>query len=234
MLSFYKVFGFPTGVGALVVRRDALRRLDRPWFSGGTVDWVSIRHRRHQLRRTLEAFEDGTPNYYGIAALEAGFTFLRRVGIERLGARVADLTVRLLGRLQHSTHRNGAPVFQIYGPPDGRDRGGTVPFNVLTLRGRVIAYETVEARARAAGIAVRGGCFCNPGSAEAAFDFPAGASLRCLRSTNEFTPRRFARCLGDGTPVGAVRASIGVATSEKDIDRAVAVLTRIAASAQGK
>jgi hypothetical protein len=29
--------GWPTGVGALLARREALARLERPWFSGGTV-----------------------------------------------------------------------------------------------------------------------------------------------------------------------------------------------------
>ena len=37
-ISFYKMFGLPTGVGALIARRDALARLQRPWFAGGTVD----------------------------------------------------------------------------------------------------------------------------------------------------------------------------------------------------
>jgi len=40
-LSFYKLFGYPTGVGALVARRDALARLRRPWFAGGTVTYAS-------------------------------------------------------------------------------------------------------------------------------------------------------------------------------------------------
>lgn len=33
-LSFYKLFGFPTGLGALVARREALAQLKRPWFAG--------------------------------------------------------------------------------------------------------------------------------------------------------------------------------------------------------
>src|SRR5690606_26370346 len=49
-LSFYKMFGFPTGIGALVARRDALALLRRPWFAGGTVDWVSTREPDHALR----------------------------------------------------------------------------------------------------------------------------------------------------------------------------------------
>src|SRR5213075_2744513 len=36
-LSFYKMFGYPTGVGALIARVDALRKLQRPWFAGGTI-----------------------------------------------------------------------------------------------------------------------------------------------------------------------------------------------------
>ncbi|MGH2588632.1 MAG: aminotransferase class V-fold PLP-dependent enzyme, partial [Dehalococcoidia bacterium] len=36
-LSFYKMFGYPTGVGCLIARRAALAKLRRPWFAGGTV-----------------------------------------------------------------------------------------------------------------------------------------------------------------------------------------------------
>ena len=41
-VSFYKMFGFPTGVGALVVKESFLRDLRRPWFAGGTVDVVQV------------------------------------------------------------------------------------------------------------------------------------------------------------------------------------------------
>jgi selenocysteine lyase/cysteine desulfurase len=232
-LSYYKLFGFPTGVGALVARRDALRRLERPWFAGGTVEWVSVRHRRHRLRDGVDAFEDGTTNYYGIAALAAGFAFLRTVGMPRLGAHVAELTGRLLAGLQATRHTGGAPAVRLYGPHDRRDRGGTVTFNLLDRHGAVIPYDVVEAAVRGAGIAVRGGCFCNPGAAETAFGFPPAASLRCLRETTRFTPPRFARCLGAGTAVGAIRASAGAATSAEDVARAVQAFGRIARRARG-
>ena len=39
-VSFYKMFGFPTGVGALVAKESFLTQLQRPWFAGGTVDVV--------------------------------------------------------------------------------------------------------------------------------------------------------------------------------------------------
>ena len=41
-ISFYKMFGFPTGVGALVVKESFLKDLQRPWFAGGTVDVVQV------------------------------------------------------------------------------------------------------------------------------------------------------------------------------------------------
>jgi molybdenum cofactor sulfurtransferase len=41
-ISFYKMFGFPTGVGALVVKKSFLETLKRPWFSGGNVDIVQV------------------------------------------------------------------------------------------------------------------------------------------------------------------------------------------------
>lgn len=41
-VSFYKMFGFPTGVGALIVKKSFLSRLKRPWFAGGTVDIVQV------------------------------------------------------------------------------------------------------------------------------------------------------------------------------------------------
>src|SRR5205085_6847584 len=59
-LSFYKMFGYPTGLGALIARHDALDRLRRPWFSGGTVEFVSVHHAAHLLKDGVEAFEDGT------------------------------------------------------------------------------------------------------------------------------------------------------------------------------
>ena len=41
-VSFYKMFGFPTGVGCLVAKKSFLKQLRRPWFAGGTVDVVQV------------------------------------------------------------------------------------------------------------------------------------------------------------------------------------------------
>src|SRR3984885_5559427 len=59
-MSWYKMFGYPTGVGALLVRRDAMPRLRRPWFSGGTIWSVSLQGGWHRMLDDEGAFEDGT------------------------------------------------------------------------------------------------------------------------------------------------------------------------------
>ncbi len=49
-ISFYKLFGYPTGIGALLVRKSALAKLRCPYFVGGTVNLVSVQGRRHHVR----------------------------------------------------------------------------------------------------------------------------------------------------------------------------------------
>ncbi len=220
VISFYKVFGYPTGVGALVARRNALEKLHRPWFAGGTVDFASVQNDTHQLRSGAERFEDGTPDFLGLAALIPGLEFMEQMDMDRLAEHVRVLAGELLEALTSLRHTNGKPMVVVYGPPTMDRRGGTVAFNVLDAAGRPISYAIVEDRAREAGVSVRGGCFCNPGAGERAFDLPADEAARCFRATAQgFTLERFAECMGADIAVGAVRASVGMATNSDDIRR---------------
>ena len=56
---FYKLFGYPTGLGALLARRPALARLQRPWFSGGTVVAANIQGEWSCRCPGHALFEDG-------------------------------------------------------------------------------------------------------------------------------------------------------------------------------
>lgn len=223
LLSMYKLFGFPAGVGALVARRDAMAILTRPWFAGGTVDWVSTAHPMHRLRDGVEGFEDGTPNFSGIAALRPGFEFIERVGLSDISAHVGSLTATALRLLRSRRHANGNPVFRLYGPKTTLNRGGTIAFNVQNAGGSVVNYERVEAWAARHDVAIRGGCFCNPGASEAAFGLGQTELRRCLEASRgvTFTPRRLGDCLGGAVPVGALRISVGLANYDADLERAV-------------
>ncbi|PKB79215.1 MAG: hypothetical protein BZY88_14440 [SAR202 cluster bacterium Io17-Chloro-G9] len=70
--SFYKMFGYPTGVGCLIARRSALAKLDRPWFAGGTIDMASVQAEGHNLAEGEAAFEDGTINYLNLPGVRSG------------------------------------------------------------------------------------------------------------------------------------------------------------------
>ena len=228
--SFYKIFGYPTGVGALVMRRAAAAKLERPWFAGGTVDWVSVQLGMHKLRAGVDAFEDGTPDFLAIAAIGAGFDVLNSVGHSRLAQRVHSLTAQLVDGLQSLRHGSGDPLVRVYGPSNMSDRGGTVTFNLIDPEGVVVPFALVDSCARAACVSVRGGCFCNPGASEVAFGFDADATKRCLETLgNTFTIERFAACMGRDTAVGAVRASLGIASNARDVGRLIDVLRSFAA-----
>lgn len=222
-LSFYKLFGYPTGVGALVARREALARLRRPWFAGGTVTYASVQADRHRLRARHEAFEDGTPNFLGIAALASGFALLEEVGFHRLTPHVHGLTQCFLEVILALRHRNGRELVRIYGPSDMTARGGTVAFNLSGRDRTAIPYSLVETRAREAKVSFRGGCFCNPGASEVAFELEAGRLAACFDSIgDDFTVERLAACIDK--PVGAVRVSFGMANNLDDVNRTLDVI----------
>lgn len=228
-LSLYKITGYPTGVGALVARRSALEQLQRPWFAGGTVEFSSVQNDTHLLRAGAAGFEDGTPNFLALSAIPEGLRRFQAIGVQRIGAHVQDLTGLVLGGLATLRHRNGRRLVVVHGPATLVTRGGTVSFTLVDRHGRWIPHWDVERSLATQRIAVRSGCFCNPGAAERAFAFEAGRVRGCLAGTQRdrepFSLERFARCM-DGGPVGAIRASVGMATSQDDVERFLGALER--------
>ena len=135
-ISFYKIIGFPTGVGCLLVRRDRLESVTRPWFSGGTVTIASVQGDGHYLCPDEAAFEDGTVDYLNLPAVGFGLQHIEEVGLESIHRRVMCLTEWLLGAMAGLRHRNGRRVIEIHGPADGNERGGTVAFLMRDRDGR--------------------------------------------------------------------------------------------------
>ena len=216
-VSWYKVFGLPTGVGCLVARWEALARLRRPWFAGGTVAAVSVVADWHQLLGDESGFEDGTLNFLSIPDVEAGLNWIRGIGVDLIQRRVRYLTGWLLTRLAALRHTDGSPLVRIYGPADTVSRGGTIALNVLTPAGEVVDERLVADEAAEAKLSLRTGCFCNPGAGEGAFDI----SPAQLNGAEDWGVRTIDDYLGlIGLPTGgAVRVSLGVASTYADADR---------------
>jgi molybdenum cofactor sulfurtransferase len=218
--SFYKLFGYPTGVGCLLARRSALAKLQRPWFAGGTITVASVQGDKYYLAENETAFEDGTPNYLSLPAVEIGIEHIESIGIDRIHRQVTWLTGQMLDRLVVLQHSNGRSLVRIYGPRTADRRGGTVTFNFYDNAGRPIDHRLVEARASAANISLRTGCFCNPGGGEIALGITGTELASCFHQPEHethLTVDDFRLCI-DGKSTGAVRVSVGLVTNVADID----------------
>jgi selenocysteine lyase/cysteine desulfurase len=136
------------------------------------------------------------------------------------------LTGRLLDALGGLRHDNGAPLVRLYGPATTRDRGGTIAFNFLDPAGRIVDERAVARDASAAGISLRTGCFCNPGAGEWVFGLTrkdvAGPWWGRLAGGGSFgkgltTVDDYLDLIGLPSG-GAVRVSVGVASTVADIE----------------
>lgn len=217
-VSWYKVFGYPTGIGSLIVRRDALARLRRPWFAGGTIGVASVIVPRNTWAAGEMGFEDGTIDYLGVPAIELGLNHVTAVGADLIHDRVQSLTRRLLDRLPALQHPDGSPLVRLYGPTDDVDRGGTIAFNVLDPRGDVVDFWKVEALAADHRISLRTGCFCNPGASETARGLTVDEMEAVFALGRQPDYEEIRRVL-PGKALGAIRVSLGIATTQRDVSR---------------
>ena len=220
-VSFYKMFGYPTGVGALLARRKALASLHRPWFAGGTITVASVQGDRYYLEKGPAGFEDGTLNYLGIPAVKIGLDYLKGVGIDLVHERALALTAWMQGSLSAMRHGSGLPLVRIYGPTDMERRGGSIALNFFDARGRAIDHRTIEAEANKVGISLRTGCFCNPGAGEIALGISRDELVHCFADESRqdsFTTDDLRGCLLGGKSNGAVRLSTGIASNFADIE----------------
>jgi selenocysteine lyase/cysteine desulfurase len=228
-LSFYKIFGYPTGVGCLLARKQAMAKLKRPWFAGGTITIVSVQGEGwHYLHDGFAGFEDGTVNYLNLPAVEIGLRHMESIGIETIHERVRCLTGWLLKKLAALRHSNGNPLVRIYGPTKLERRGGTIAFNLFNTDGIAYDYRRVERMANEAGISLRTGCFCNPGAGEVAYGVLRQEIAQCFQRNTPMTFEQYLTYLhnSSGKDIGALRISVGLASNFQDVYRFVAFLQR--------
>jgi len=215
-ISFYKIFGYPTGTGCLLARKTAVRKLQRPWYSGGTITFSSVLAFDRYLTPGPVGFEDGTVNYLSLPAVEIGLKFIESIGVELIHTRVMCLTGWLIDQLIGLRHSNGAPLLRLYGPPNMHMRGATIQVNFLDPDGGLIDCTTVERIANDARISLRAGCHCNPGAREVALSFSKDELVACFRDKDTQTFEQFLQVI-DGKTTGALRASLGLVTTFADV-----------------
>lgn len=222
-VSFYKMFGFPTGVGCLLARREALGKLRRPWFAGGTITIASVQGDGHFHHDNEAAFEDGTLDYLNLPAIESGLRHLGRVGIDVIHERVMALSGWMLERVGKLCHGNGRRLVRVLGPTGTEMRGGTISMILEDPAGVAFDERRIESLAGEVGISLRTGCFCNPGAGEIAHHL-SEAEMKALFEQGgrvSFDEMRELIRGGYGKSVASIRVSLGIASNFADVFRFV-------------
>lgn len=219
--SFYKMFGYPTGIGCLIAKKSALKKLHRPWFAGGTITLASVQAMDYHLAEDEAGFEDGTVNYLEIPAVETGLDHLQNIGLETIHTRVRCLTGWILTELLALRHSNGTPLVRVYGPINTKSRGGTIAFNLYDPSGSLIDFRRVEEMANERNMSLRTGCFCNPGVHEIAEGLTEAEMSAGFAGGKRMDYPYFLSLLEheDGKSAGAIRVSLGIASNFDDVYR---------------
>uniref|UniRef100_H3C4W8 Molybdenum cofactor sulfurase n=1 Tax=Tetraodon nigroviridis TaxID=99883 RepID=H3C4W8_TETNG len=221
-ISFYKLFGFPTGLGALLVRNNAASILKKAYFGGGTATaYLSGEDYYLHATNISDRFEDGTVSFMDIIAINHAFDALYRITggmhfIQQHTFGLARYTYLLLSSICHG---NSQPVAQIYTQGQFESpstQGPILNFNLVDSRGQIVGYSQVNRMASLYNIHLRTGCFCN-----------TGACQYFLGITNQQMKRNVQAghvCgdnidMVDGQPTGSVRVSFGYMSTFEDCQK---------------
>lgn len=231
--SFYKIFGFPTGIAALLIKKSdrvkssiARKKCQPRYFGGGTLqfalvdqDYVSVRQNEYKYHEYLE---NGTISYLSIIGVALAIEKFEKLSINnpfnRIMVQVQDylekLTNDCVAKLEGLRHFNNLQLVEIY-YRKGLKHGPIIAFNLKNSTGAYIGYTLVDKLAQEKKIHLRTGCFCN-----------LGACKMFLNNSDDFL-KNFQlhghKCgdhidLIDGKPTGAIRVSFGYCTLQDDID----------------
>uniref|UniRef100_A0A0D9WT44 Molybdenum cofactor sulfurase n=1 Tax=Leersia perrieri TaxID=77586 RepID=A0A0D9WT44_9ORYZ len=163
--SFYKIFGYPTGLGALIVKNEAANLLNKTYFSGGTVAASIADIDFVQKRKSIEqVLEDGTVSFLSIASLRHGFKMIDTLTTSAIGRHTASLATYVRKKMLALKHSNDISVCTIYGQQaskvEGLKTGPTITFNLKREDGSWFGYREVEKLASLSGIHLRAGHVC--------------------------------------------------------------------------
>jgi len=206
VFSGHKLYA-PFGTGVLAGRADWLDAAPAHLPGGGASAYVGDATADVTWRTGPARHEGGSPNVVGAVALAAVCRSLSDSTWEQLASREETLRQRLSAGLSRVS---GVRQLHLFGAES--ERVGTVAFTVDGLDAGLVA----AALSAEYGIGVRDGLFCaHP------------LTRRLTRRSRDFTGPTRHRRGGRSSDLQAVRASVGLGSTEDDVDRlieAVAIL----------
>ncbi|XP_070508308.1 molybdenum cofactor sulfurase 3 [Chironomus tepperi] len=230
-VSFYKIFGYPTGLGALIVSKRGAEKLKKKYYGGGTVKIALTRENWHQKRDNLhEIYEDGTIPFLEIISLQSSFNYMENLlgdsFMKRISRHVFNLAKYFYVHLKSMKHYNNEDVAVLYHDTSFEDittQSGIVNFNLKHANGSFIGFAEFASIAALHNLIVRTGCFCNPGSCQT-----------FLNLTNEDLLKHFNAghvCgddndLVDNIPTGSIRVSFGYMNDKVDAETVLDIIRK--------
>ncbi|CAG8564604.1 226_t:CDS:2, partial [Paraglomus occultum] len=149
-ISFYKLFGYPTGLGALLIKTELTPIFKKCYFGGGTVSVLLYDADYARFWPSLsETYEDGTINFLNIIALSHAFDAFHKLynSINYVNMHTSALISYLYSQLSAMKHYNGAPVCEVFSSRnfhDPKTQGPILNLNFKKPDGSWVGYVEVE------------------------------------------------------------------------------------------
>ncbi|XP_065573607.1 molybdenum cofactor sulfurase 2-like isoform X5 [Artemia franciscana] len=225
-ISFYKIFGCPTGLGCLLVKKTAEEALLKTYYGGGTVFVAASTENFHVKRKRIEErFEDGTLPYLEIVSLNACFDWLETNGSQKVFSNQPyELAALAFRYMQSAFHSNSSPMFEVYSLTDYTDstsQGGIISFNMRDSNGHYVGYAEVDSVVTANKFCVRTGCFCNPGACQTFLKLTKQDLLEHFKAGHVCGDNND---LVEGKPTGAIRLSFGPTNTYEEVEKLLKLL----------
>ncbi|KAL7716013.1 Molybdenum cofactor sulfurase [Entamoeba marina] len=211
VMSFYKIVGYPTGLGALIVKNDVLDIMQKSFFGGGTVVMSDCDTHFCLLHDSgYQRFEDGSQSFLAIRSLKYGFDVLDRFGVKVIQNHVMSVIDYLydeLSKLQHSTGKNVVEIYGCHYLKDHSKQGPIINLSVFDEHGDYVGYSYIQSKTNEAGFQIRTGSSCNPG---ACYGYLGVTSEEVAKFSQEKTACGDENDIIEGKPLGGVRISLGI------------------------
>ncbi|CAF3361653.1 unnamed protein product [Rotaria socialis] len=229
VLSFYKIFGYPTGLGALIIRNESLKLLNKEtYFGGGSVEYVSpYDDSRVEYKSGINGFIHGTIPCTTILSLHHGFQLItNKLSYKSISLHTQCLIDYCRNEMLKLNYSNGQRLCLFYDArsnlliENGYSYGPILNFNLFNIYGQFISCRLIHRIATNHNIILRVGTFCTPGASQAYL-----GSSKSFENDHECRRGLFCGTNADGDdvldsgrqPLGSIRLSLGWMSRYEDI-----------------
>ncbi|CAF0933610.1 unnamed protein product [Rotaria sp. Silwood1] len=229
VLSFYKIFGYPTGLGALIIRNESLKILNKEnYFGGGSVEYISpYDDSRVEYKSGINAFIHGTIPFTTILSIYHGFQLItHKLSYKHISLHTQCLIDYCRNEMLKLNYSNGQRLCLFYDAKNnfiyenGYSYGPILNFNLYNIHGQFLSCRLIQRIAADHNIILRVGTFCAPGISQAYL-----GSSKSFENNQQCRRGIFCGTNSDGEdvldsghqPLGSIRLSLGWMSRYEDI-----------------